>query len=101
MDILHTRIHELDLIASDSVLEHWLREEKKCDIEGAQGVLLDADSGFIIHDMVTLYCANALELTMKWRGLIVFQVGVMRILHGTPWARSVTTEADSIANVCL
>lgn len=95
------RIHELDLIASDSVLEHWLREEKNVIFEGAQGVLLDADTGF--HPYTTwsrCTAANALELINEVApDSIVFQVGVMRsymVRHGPG---PLPTEADSIANV--
>jgi adenylosuccinate synthase len=47
-----SRIGELGMIVSDSVLERWFRETETVIFEGAQGVLLDADAGF--HPFTTL-----------------------------------------------
>jgi adenylosuccinate synthase len=95
------RIRELGLVVSDSVLERWLRGTENVIFEGAQGVLLDAESGF--HPFTTwsrCTAANALELIQEMAPAApVFQIGVMRsyaVRHGPG---PLPTETDSLTSV--
>ena len=99
-----TKIVELGLVVSDSTLEHWFRETNNVIFEGAQGVLLDADSGF--HPYTTWSrCSgeNAFNLIEQLApDTDVYQIGVMRsysVRHGpgplpteTDVLRAVVTE---------
>lgn len=95
-----TRICELGLVVSDSILESWLSETENVVFEGAQGILLDADMGF--HPYTTwsrCTMSNASEIIseMAPRASII-QIGVMRshaIRHGPgPFP----TETNSLAS---
>lgn len=95
------RIRELGLVVSDSVLERWLRETENVIFEGAQGVLLDADSGF--HPFTTwsrCTTGNALELIREMApAAAVSQIGVMRsyaVRHGPG---PLPTETDALTPV--
>jgi len=96
-----TRINELGLVVSDSVLERWLRETENVVFEGAQGVLLDADAGF--HPYTTwsrCTAANAFDLIKKMApDSHVFQIGVIRsyaVRHGPG---PLPTETDVLTSV--
>ena len=95
------RIRELGLVVSDSLLERWLRETETVIFEGAQGVLLDGDSGF--HPFTTwsrCTAANALELIQEMApAASVVQIGVMRsyaVRHGPG---PLPTETDALTSV--
>lgn len=95
------RINELDLVTSDSVLEHWLHNAETAVFEGAQGVLLDAERGF--HPYTTWSCctgANAFELIEQLASdAQVFQIGVIRsyaVRHGPG---PLPTETDALSTM--
>jgi adenylosuccinate synthase len=96
-----SKISELGLIVSDSILERWLQESENVVFEGAQGVLLDADVGF--HPYTTWSCCtagNALELINEMApDSHVFKIGVMRsyaVRHGPG---PLPTETDILKSV--
>jgi adenylosuccinate synthase len=96
-----SRIGELGLVVSDSVLQRWLRRAETVIFEGAQGVLLDADTGF--HPFTTWsHCtaANAYDLIKEMSpDSSVFQIGVMRsyaVRHGPG---PLPTETDVLTSV--
>jgi len=82
-----SRIDDLGLVVSDSVLESWLHQTETVIFEGAQGVLLDADAGF--HPFTTwsrCTAENALDLiTEITPDSDVSKIGVLRaytVRHG-------------------
>ena len=96
-----SRIVELGLVVSDSVLQRWLQQAKTVIFEGAQGVLLDADAGF--HPFTTwsrCTAANAYDLIQEMApDSQVFQIGVMRsyaVRHGPG---PLPTETDGLKSV--
>jgi adenylosuccinate synthase len=98
-----SRIGELGMIVSDSVLERWFRETETVIFEGAQGVLLDADAGF--HPFTTWSrCTpeNALDLITEMAPEShVFKIGVMRsyaVRHGPGPLPTETNKLTSIVS---
>ena len=96
-----SRIGELGLVAPDSVLQGWLGQAESVIFEGAQGVLLDADTGF--HPYTTwsrCTAANALELIQEMApNSQALQIGVMRsyaVRHGPG---PLPTESDVLPSV--
>ena len=92
---------ELGLVAPDSVMERWLHQTEAVIFEGAQGVLLDADTGF--HPFTTwsrCTAENALNLIKEMApGSNVFQIGVLRsyaVRHGPG---PLPTETNELASV--
>jgi len=82
-----SRINELKLVVSDSVLEQWCRETDNIIFEGAQGVLLDEEFGF--HPFTTwsrCTTMNALELVNEFiPDSNIVRIGLMRsyaVRHG-------------------
>lgn len=92
------RITELGLIVSDAVLERWLRETENVILEGAQGILLDADAGF--HPYTTwsrCSSANAFELIKEMApGTHAYQIGVMRSYAMRHGPGPLPTESDDL-----
>jgi len=95
------RIGELGLVASDLVLESWLRETDNVIFEGAQGVLLDEDAGF--HPFTTwsrCTAGNAIDLINEIvPNASMVRVGIMRsyaVRHGPG---PLPTETDSLGSV--
>jgi adenylosuccinate synthase len=95
------RIGDLGLVVSDSVLEHWLHESNHVIFEGAQGVLLDADTGF--HPYTTwsrCTTGNALDLIKEMApDSQVCQIGVMRAYAVRHGPGPLPTETDSLTPV--
>jgi adenylosuccinate synthase len=95
------RIGELGLVVSDSVLQRWLHQTEAVIFEGAQGVLLDAESGF--HPYTTwsrCTAANAYDLIREMASdSHAFQIGVMRsyaVRHGPG---PLPTETDVLTSI--
>jgi len=95
-----SRIRELDLVTSDTLLESWLSEMENVVFEGAQGILLDGDVGF--HPFTTwsrCTSANALEIINEMiPGADVFQIGVMRSYAFRHGPGPLPTESDTLAD---
>ena len=82
-----SRIHALGLVVSDDRLEDWLHRSITTIFEGAQGVLLDEDTGF--HPYTTwsrCTAENAIELIQELSpDAQIVKMGVMRsyaVRHG-------------------
>lgn len=98
-----SRIANLGLVVPDSVLQSWFQESETVVFEGAQGVLLDADSGF--HPFTTwsrCTAGNAYDLIRAMApDSDVYQIGVIRsyaVRHG---AGPLPTETDALASIVL
>lgn len=96
-----SRLNELGLIVSDAILERWLRETDDVVFEGAQGVLIDAETGF--HPYTTwsnCTAANALDILQQLApDAKTLQVGVLRshaVRHGPG---PLPTETDGLASL--
>jgi adenylosuccinate synthase len=94
-----SRINEFGLVVNDSVLEHWLHETESVIFEGAQGVLLDADTGF--HPYTTwsnCTTTNALALIREMKpNSDVLQIGVMRSYAMRHGPGPLPTESDALS----
>ncbi len=98
-----SRITDLGLVVSDSLLEQWMRQTETVIFEGAQGVLLDADEGF--HPYTTWSRStskNALDLIAETApGADTCRFGVLRsyaVRHGPG---PLPTETNELAGVVI
>jgi adenylosuccinate synthase len=96
-----SRIGDLELVVSDSLLEKWFQQTETVIFEGAQGVLLDADEGF--HPFTTwsrCTAENAFELITEMApGSNAFRMGVLRsyaVRHGPGPLPTETSELASV-----
>lgn len=96
-----TRINELGLVVSDSLLNRWLNETKHAVFEGAQGVLLDEDVGF--HPYTTWSRCTAENARSLIEEMVpdsrVLRIGIMRsyaVRHGPG---PLPTETDELKPV--
>ena len=95
------RISPLDLVATDDLLSDWLQKTEHVVFEGAQGALLDADSGFHPHtswsDCTT---SNALHLINELApGSQVTTIGVLRCYSVRHGAGPLPAETDDLTRL--
>jgi adenylosuccinate synthase len=98
-----SRVRELGLVVSDIILKQWLNETENVVFEGAQGVLLDEDTGF--HPYTTwsrCTTVNAHEIIGDMvPDASVFKIGVIRsyaMRHGPGPLPTETNELVSMVS---